>query len=64
MPFPKAPALKDQIVLCNLGQRNFKSATGHRRQNDIIEGPARRDSFDRAAARNAKETREWNRRHR
>jgi hypothetical protein len=63
MPFPKAPALKYQIVLCHLGQRNFKSAAGLGRQNDIIEGSARRDVFDRAAARNAKETREWDRRH-
>lgn len=50
-------------MLCNLGQRNFKSAAGHGRQNDIIEGSARRDGFDRVAARSAKETREWNRRH-
>ena len=51
MPFPKTPALKDQIVLCNLSQRNFKSAAGLGRQNDIIEGSARRDGFDRVAAR-------------
>jgi hypothetical protein len=63
MPFPKTPALENQIVLCNLGQRTFKSAPGHGRKDDIIESSARRDRFDRAAARSAKETREWNRNH-
>jgi hypothetical protein len=51
-------------VLCNLRQCIFKSAAGLGRQNDIIEGSARGDGFDRTAAESAKETREWNRRHR
>jgi hypothetical protein len=63
MPFPKTPAPEDQIVLCDLGQRSFKSAARRRRKNDIIKTSARRDGFDRAAASNAKKTREWNRRH-
>ena len=57
MPFPEAPALEYQIVLCNLGQRSLKSALSRGRQNDIFEGPARRNGLDRAAARNAKKTR-------
>jgi hypothetical protein len=63
MPFPKAPALEYQIVLGNLGQRSLKSAAGRGRQNDVVEGSARRDAFDRAPATSAKKTRKWNRRH-
>ena len=63
MAFAKAPALEDEIVLCNLGQRSFKSAPRRRRKNDIIKTAARRDAFDRAAASNAKETRKYARAH-
>jgi hypothetical protein len=63
MPFPEAPVPEYQIVLCDLGQRSIKGAAGRERQNDIIEGSARRDNFDRAAATEAKKTRKWNGRH-
>lgn len=56
MSFSKTPAAEDQIVLCHLGQRRFKSAAGRGGQNDLIEGAARRDRFDCAAARRAEET--------
>ena len=57
MSLPKAPGLEYQIMLCNLGQRDLKSALGRGRQNDIIEGPARHNGLDRAAASSAKKTR-------
>ena len=63
MPFAKAPALEDEIVLRNLGQRSFKSTPRRRRENDIIKTAARRDAFDRAAASNAKEPRKCARAH-
>src|ERR1700761_2002987 len=63
MAFAKAPALEDEIVLGNLGQRSFKSTPRRGRENDIIKSAARRDAFDRAAASNAKETRECARPH-
>jgi len=63
MPFPKPPALEDEIVLSNLGHRSLKSAAGHGRKNDILKSSARRDGLDRAAATNAKETRECARSH-
>ena len=63
MPFAKAPALEDEIVLRNLGQRGFKRTPRRRRKNDIIKTAARRDAFDRAAASNAKETRKCARAH-
>ena len=63
MPFPEAPAIEYQVVLSNLGERSLKSAAGGGRQDDIVEGSARRDGLDRAAARKAKKTRKWNRRH-
>ncbi len=55
VPFPKTPASEDQIVLCDLGHRRFQSAAGRGRQDDVLEGAARREGFDRGAAGRAEE---------
>ena len=57
MPFSKAPVLEYQLVLGNLGERSLERVAGRRRQNDIVEGSARRDGLYRAAASRAKESR-------
>ena len=63
MPLAEAPAVEDEIVLCHLRQGGIERAPGRRRQNHIVECPARHDRLDRAAAARAEETGEWDRRH-
>ena len=63
MPFAETPAVEDQIVLRHLRQGVIKCAPGRRRQNHIIECPARHDRLDRAAAVQAEQTGEWDRCH-
>ena len=55
MALAEPPAVEDEIVLRDLRQRRVERAPRCRRQNDIVEGPARSDRLDRAACRIAEE---------
>jgi hypothetical protein len=57
MPFAETPTFEYQIMLCNLGQRSPESAVGRGRQNNVVEGSARRDGLDCAATISSKKTR-------
>jgi hypothetical protein len=57
MPFAETPTFEYQIMLRNLGQRSPKSAVGRGWQDYIVEGSARRDGLNCAAAISAKKTR-------
>jgi hypothetical protein len=63
MPLAEAPAIEDEIMLRHLRQGGVERAPGRGRQNHIVEGPARYDRLDRAAAARAEQPREGDRRH-
>ena len=63
MALAEPPAVEDEIVLRHLRQRRVERASRRRRQNDVVEGPARGDRLDGAASGRAEQTGEWNRRH-
>ena len=53
--FPQAPVFEYQLMLGNLGQRNFESVAGRGRQNDIVKGSPWGDAIDRSPAGTTKE---------
>jgi hypothetical protein len=58
MSLPKSPAVKDQLVLCHLGEGRIQSAPGGWGQNDILERAARRDRLNTTATTDAEQARE------
>src|SRR5512142_316049 len=59
MPFPKAPAVENEIVLRHLRQGGVERSPSSWRENHIVEGPARHYRFDGTASGYAEQPGEW-----
>ena len=63
MALAEAPPVEDEIVLRHLRQRRVERAPRRRRQDHIVEGPARNGRLDGSTSGRTEQTWEANRRH-
>ena len=63
MALGEAPAVEDEVVLCDLREGGLERAAGCGREDDVVECAARRDGLDGAAGGEAEEAGEGDRRH-
>lgn len=55
MTLGEAPAIEDQVVLCDLRQRHVERSARRRRQDDIVKRSTRNHGLDSAATRHAEQ---------